>query len=1206
MRLSNKAVLALILSVSATFGTAALHAQIDQGSVTGIIRDSSKRVISGATIQLVNKDTNLSLERESDSSGSYTFVPVKIGNYKLTVTATGFGTQVQDNIRVDVSQVVGLNIVLHPGALTESITVNAETTLQTEEVSTGQVFSAAVLNDMPLEGRNYLFAAQLTTGVAAPNQGFTQVAGAGDFTSNGNRVSQNNFVLDGVDNNSNMQDFLNGATYAVRPPPDALAEFKVESSDYSAELGRGTGAAINASIKSGSNAIHGSLWEYYSSDRMNARDYFAAGKTAYHLNEFGATLGGPIWKDKIFIFADAEATRISNYTPPQPNYTVPTALERIGDFSELLNPANTNGRGAIALFLPGGNPTTGIGNGTVVPGSAPRYLTCNGVQNVICPAQTDAAAKKILSLYPLPNTGTAHQAFQNYTVPATATTSDVTQYDVRLDYNFSSRDQMFGRYSYSNSPRNFAPPLGQLDGGGFGTTGQDSNYAKSGLFSETHFFSPTLSNEFRVGYNWLHASYLGPDAANNNYAASLGLGGIPTGVANLGGLPQTNFGDSHSGNDAASQIGTAGYLPSDELQNVLQIIDNVNKELGRHTLKAGINFQHVRFYGLQPPNGLGYQNFNGIYTENPADLIDYSGSGLADYLLDNMNNSGLSTVAPFTDLRWYYSAFLQDDWKVTPRLTLNLGLRWEYTQPIRELHNEQSNFYGTYTGMNQGTGTLLVPSSQQSYPFSATLLTTLAADHIAIQYTPNESLVNPRKYNFAPRIGVSYLLSPKTVIRAGGGIFYGGLESIGLGLNLANNAPFFVNASFIPTPNQCYDLNGSVTCPTNGQTLETGFGSAATSPAALANSSGIGTIYAQDQNAKSAYTTAYNVTLQHSFTNALTFSLGYQGNQSKHLRSSYNANTYPGYVPNGANGQTYQPFHDFSVVNVTAEGIGRYDSLQSKLEMHVSHGLYFLAGYTWAHCLDDAFGPIGQSAAGGYRNPNLLGLRYDYGNCTQDVHNRVSLNGQYDLPFGRGKAFFSKSKVADELVGGWKTSLVFQAQSGDPVFLTSSNQGSSYPYKVSDPFTPGSPFGAASTGLSTSPMQPQFHCATKTRTLQQWFNPCSYVNPPQVVTTGASAGNNTINATQAGLIPSGPHGRVAVVGPGFNRVDLSLFKNFTLPFRESSFELRTDVFNVLNTPSFGNPGTGLSGGSSQQITSTRFSSILPDARTIQVAGRFTF
>ncbi len=1196
MRLESRAILSVCLAGPALLGSATLHAQIDQGSVTGIVRDAQKAVVSGATVTLINKDTNFTLTRTTDRSGAYNFTPVKIGTYSLTVEAPGFAPQTQDNIHVNVSQVVGLNLNLRVGGASDAVTVTAETELQTEEASTGQVFTAKVLNDMPLDGRNYVFAAQLTTGAAAPNQGFSKLAGAGDFTSNGNRVSQNNFVLDGVDNNSNMQDFLNGATYAVRPPPDALAEFKVQSSDYSAELGRGTGAAINASIKGGTNSFHGSLWEYLRNDRMNARDYFST-RTSYHLNQFGATFGGPIWKDKVFFFADAQANRVNFSNPASPNNSVPTALERTGDFTEMLNAANTAGNGSILLYQAGGTATDS--NGNALAGAPSRYLTCNGVQNVICPSQTNAVAKGILNLFPLPNAGAPGQVFNNYTIPATAINNNTTQYDVRLDYNFSSKDQMFGRYSYSNNPSNYVPPFGVLDGGGFGSSGQDSNYSKSGVFSETHFFSPTLSNEFRVGYNWLYAAYLGPEAANSGFAASLGLGGLPTGT-NLGGLPNISFGGY------INSIGTTGYVPSSERQNVLQIIDNVNKTLGRHTLKTGINFQHVRFYGLQPPSGLGSENFSGTYTSNPADLINATGSGVADFLLDQMNSSSLSTVAPFTDLRWYYSAFLQDDWKVTPRFALNLGVRWEYAQPIRELSDHQSNFYGTYTSMNQGSGTLLVPSSQSNYPFTATLLSTLAADHINVQYSGNSYLVNPRRFNFAPRVGFSYMLDPTTVLRGGYGIFYGGLENIGLGLNLAYNAPFFVNANFNPTPNKCVNINGAVTCPTNGQTLETGFGAAATSSTALAAASDIGTIYAQDQNAKSSYNMAYNLTLQHAFSSRLTFTLGYQGNESRHLRASYNANTYAGYVPLTQSGQDYAPFRDFSVVNVTSGGIARYDSLQAKIEKQFGAGLYFLGGFTMGHCLDDSFGPIGQAQQGGYRNPNLLGLRYDYGSCTQDVRDRVTLNAQYELPFGKGKAFASKSRLADELIGGWKTSLIFQAQTGNPIFLTSSNQGSSYPYQVQDPYAVGAPYGLNSAGTSASPTQTQFTCATSTRNLAHWFNPCSFQNPPVVVTSGASAAKNTINANVAGVIPSGPRGRVGIYGPGFNRVDMSLFKSFALAFHETALQLRVDGFNVLNTPSFGNPNTSLTGTSAGAITNTRFSGILPDARVLQVAARLSF
>ena len=1170
-------------------------AQVDQGSITGVITDSSGSAISGASVALVNQETGLSFSRTTGASGYYTFSPIKIGTYTLTVSAPSFETLKQENIHLSVSQTVGLNLSLKPGVVSDTITVTSTPELQTEEASTGQVFTAQTINDTPLNGRNYVFIAQLTTGVAAPNQGFRQVAGSGDFTSNGNRVSQNNFVLDGVDNNSNMQDFLNGATYAVRPPPDALAEFKVESSDYSAELGRSTGAAINASIKSGTNSFHGSLWEYFQSDRLDANPNYRfnnaqeMGKTAYHQNLFGATLGGPIWKDKLFFFADAQADLISSFVQAEANQTVPTDLERNGDFSELLNTNNTNGNGAIGLYLPGGNSTTAPGK-PELPGVMQRYLECNGVRNVICPGNVNPIAQRILKLFPEPNEGVSGQAIANYTVPATATTNNTTQYDARVDFNPSQKDQLFGRYSYSNNPQTFAPPFGILDGGSYGATGQISDYGKSGVFSETHFFSPTLSNEFRVGFNWLSAAYL-QNNSNVDLAAQYGLGGIPTGPS-LGGFPAISFG-SYSVNG----IGVPGYMPSSERQNVLQIIDNVSKVWGKQTIKTGINFQHIRFYGLQPPNGIGSQSFSGTYTKDPGLPNVITGSGAADFLLDDMNGSSLNTVTPFTDLRWYYSAFVQDDWKVTPRLTLNLGIRWEYTQPQRELHNEQANFIGNFAPNNQGSGTYLIPQSQRSFPIAPTLLQTFAKDNINIQYTSNNYLVNPQELNFAPRIGLSFAADDKTVFRAGAGFFYGGLENIGLGLNLTNNAPFFVTASFTPEPDICQNVNGAITCPTNGQTLETGFGAAANNPAALANAASIGTIYSNDQNAKTALTTSYNLSMQRSLSESMSFTIGYQGNQSKRLRMSYDANNYNAPVPLGPSSQDLQPFHDFSIVNVANQGIGRYDSLQAKIDKQYSHGFYFLAGYTWAHCLDDAFGPIGQSEAGGYRNPTALGFRYDYGNCTQDVRNRFTFSPQYDLPFGRGKHFLNRGGIVDEAVGGWKASFIFQVQSGDPIFITSSNQGSSYPEKISNPFGAG--------GVADLATQPNFLCATKTRTLSQWFNPCAFKNPPQAA-AATDPSQNLIAASSAGLIPFGPPGRVGVTGPGFNKLDMSLFKSFAIPVHESSLTFRTDVFNLLNHPSFGNPNSSLTGATGQAITSTRFSGLIPSSRVIQLALRLAF
>jgi hypothetical protein len=1196
---AGKALCGLVLALSCIHA----YSQVDQGSISGSVTDQTGAVIAGAKVTIINVDTSLTFVRATNAAGQYSFSPLKIGNYRVKAEAAGFGSVQRDNIRVDVSGFVGLNLKLSVGSVDQVVDVKSTGDLQTEDASTGQVFTTSQLNDLPLGDRNYLFLAQLTTGVSSPNQGNGQTSGSGSFASNGSRVSQNDFILDGVDNNSNLQDFLNGATYAVRPPPEALEEFKVQTSNYSAELGRSTGAAVNASIKAGTNTIHGSLWEYFRSDRLTAKNFnFNAPtpepSTAYHQNIFGATLGGPVIKDKLFVFGDGQGTRISQFYPQSIGNTVPTVAERTGDFSDLLNPNLTNGNGAITLYKTGGNVTPTIGASETAkdpsrylscPTATPVFATAVPGQNVICPVNVNAVAKRILNLFPLPNAGVPGQVAQNYTIPATATKNNTTQYDARVDYNFSPKDQAFARYSYANNPQVFTPPLGVLDGGGFGSDGFDSNYAKSAVFSETHFFSPTLSNEFRVGYNYLHASYLSANA-QTNVAAQYGLGGIPFGPS-LGGFPTIYF----NGPAAINSVGIPGYEPSDEKQEVLSVIDNFSKVLGRHSLKVGVNIQHTRFYGLQSPNSTGYQGFSGQYTSDPGDLsANQTGSGAADFLLDQENYAALNSTTPVTDLRYYDAAYIQDDWKLSPRLTINLGLRWEYTQPFVELHDFQANFIGNFAGMNQGSGTFLIPQSQSKYPIPAFLATDFAKDNITIQYTSNRALVNPDHHEFAPRIGFAFQANPTMVIRGGFGFFYGGQENIGLGLNLYNNPPFFLTSSFNPNPNQCYNTAATgVICPTNGQTLETGFGAAATSNAGLQANAVLPTLFGQDPNAKSSYTESYNLSIQQSLTPTISFTLGYQGNESRHLRVSYSANQFPGVVPSGANGQLYNPFYDFgNIVQVSNGGIGRYDSLQAKIDKRFSHGLSFLTGYTWSHSLDDAVQPIQGTDGGEAGNPAFLGLRFEYGASNTDVRNRFTFSPQYELPFGKGKRFLNQGALVDELIGGWKAAAIFQVQSGTPIAFPQL-------FRVGDPFAPG--------GTPSPINQHNVTCATQTKTLAHWFNPCAFAQAPTaVLVADPNPNDNTILASQAGTLPYGQPGRLTVAGPGFNRLDMSLFKSFRIPFREASFQLRADGINVMNTPSFGDPNNSITGGSAGQIRSTRFSGLLPNARVVQVAGRLTF
>jgi hypothetical protein len=501
--------------------------------------------------------------------------------------------------------------------------------------------------------------------------------------------------------------------------------------------------------------------------------------------------------------------------------------------------------------------------------------------------------------------------------------------------------------------------------------------------------------------------------------------------------------------------------------------------------------------------------------------------------------------------------------------------------------------------MNQGSGTYYIPKSQSSYPIPAFLSADFAKDNITIDYTSNRALVNPDYHEFAPRIGFAYQPTNRIVLRGGFGFFYGGQENIGLGLNLANNAPFFLSSYYQPTPNQCYNTTDTgVVCPTNGQTLETGFGAAATSNVGLEAGAQLPTIYGQDRNAKSTYTESYNLSLQQSLTPTISFTLGYQGNETRHLRVSYGANQYPGVIPAEANSQLYQPFYDFgNIVEVTNEGLANYNSLQAKIEKRYSNGLSFLAGYSWSHSLDDAVQPIEGTDGGEAGNPAFLGLMYEYGASATDVRNRLTFSPQYDLPFGKGKQFLNHGGLLDAIAGGWKSSAIFQVQTGAPIAL---------PQR----FRVGDPFGAG--GTANPITQAGEVCATKTRTLAHWFNPCAFSQAPTAYATVAdynaavNKGGNAVLLSNAGTLPYGQRGRLTVAGPGFNRLDMSLFKSFKVPFHESAFELRADAINVMNTPSFGDPNNGLTGGSAGQITSTRFSGLLPDARVIQVAGRLNF
>jgi hypothetical protein len=1180
---------------------------LDQGGVTGVVQDRVGAVIPGATVSLTNTDTSLTLTTKTDQSGVYVFSPVKIGHYSVTVTAGGFQQTTQQNVTVDLGQRANVPITMQAGGVNQSITVTeAPPLLQTQESSTGQTFTSQQVNDTPLNGRNTIYLAQLAPG-AVPSAG-SRARGNGDFDANGMRAEQNNFVLDGVDNNAVTVDYLGGTSYLINPPPDALAEFKVSTSNYSAEFGHSAGAVVNASIKSGTNQIHGDLWEYFRNDFLDAHDWVTSptAKTAeYRQNQFGATLGLPILKNHLFFFGDVQANRIVIGVPQNP-ITVPTPAERTGDFSELLVPADIGGSKPQTLYEPHNNQTImscpARAGQAAVPGAIPG-------ENMLCAGQIDALAQKILNMYPLPNQSTYGVTYQNYAYTLRQP-QNTFQWDTRMDWNINSSDQMFARFSYVNQLGNNEAPLGStLDGGGgngsLNVSGAQINYANNFVLSETHVFSPKLVNEFRFAYDFGHFGILNP-GYNTNDAAALGIGGVPSGpdFPDNGGLPTTTI----SGGGGIANFGAHAYRPEKEFENEYQILDNVSWSLGNHSLRLGFSYQSVRSYTLEPPSSHPAYTYDGSQTSKPATAN--TGSGIADFMTNNMANGSIGPSGTFNNAQDNIAAYAQDDWRLTNSLTLNLGVRYEYFQPYKEMAGRMANFYSISTGISTGTGVYAIPAEDQGkLAINPKFLNLLAKDHIDLVYDSNPRLTDERKLNFAPRIGFAYTENAKTVIRGGFGIFYQGQQQGGAAVNLATNYPFVFSDNF-PAP-ACN--TGATNCANNGYTLENGF--------ADALAEGLTTYFStpglvgQSPQLKTTYAMDYNLAFEHALSNDFVATIGYVGTLGRHLPVSINTNSPTVLLPSGTT-QAFLPFPDFTgSSDMLYEGISEYNGLQTKLQKRTSHGLDFSANYTWSHSLDDAANPLG-GGIGSYRDSSIIPIREDMTNSGWDVRHRFVFNGFYQLPFGRGQAYMSHdSGFVDALLGGWSTNLTYQLQSGQPFSVSTANQtnvtgGTQYAILLRNPFTPGGTPNSTNTSIT---------CPTSVRNKAHWFNPCAFANPlpaslltpfnkdngnPNVPAPGYNYPTYITDESTAKLFLGGRSNQI--YGPGIQRLDMSAFKR--LHTLESQYlELRADCFNVLNTPIYGTPSSTNIGQSGGQITGARQLQLYtPNSRFFQLSAKYVF
>ena len=1195
-------------------------AQVDQGAITGTVLDSTGAVVPNAEVKLLNTDQGLTLETHTGDSGIYTFSPVRIGHYTVTASAPGFSSTTQQNLTVTVGLELKANVQLKTGSTSETVTVStAPPQLQADESSVGQTVDRETLNSLPLNGRNFTFLAQLSAGVNSSQADTRGNAASGAFTANGLQPAQNNYLLDGIDNNSNAADFLNGTNFVILPPVDAIQEFRVQTADFSAELGRSAGAVLNATVRAGTNSLHGTVWEFFRNDKLDAADWFENNngrpKGRLRQNQFGATAGGPIWRNKAFFFGDYEGlrrvqgtvltgtvptlternsgyTNLSDLITGQTGAARTDALGRVIPFGTVLDPATTRAVTAGVTDPVSGRPAARSGFardpfGTCGPATADFSNGCN--LNQLPANRIDANAVKLLNLFPAPTSG----GFQNNYVNSPRLFEHRNAFDVRLDYNPEDKDQIFGRFSYVDDPQ-FIPGIfgGIADGGGFQQGIQTAKSAQA-VLAYTHVFTPSTINVARVGFNHLHTTRTGPSSGVDGIPAQYGIQGVPQGNLN-GGLPNIFIA-------GLSNLGTNDYLPSDEVSQTFQFVDDFTRVLGRHSFKMGMEFQNVGFNTLQPPFSRGEYSFNGNFAGVPGVTGDLTGR--AQLLLTptaasvpngigfvgGSNQVQASTISKTYDLRKYFAGYFQDDFKVTPELTINMGLRWDYFSPIGETNGAQANF--VQGGLPNGVPTYIIPatgkaprqlSSTANNPSlnGAGFIDLLAKDGIRLQFTDQygKGVLQTQKSNFAPRFGFAYQATPKFVIRSGVGLFFNAFENAGYGPNIGRNYPFSFSYNFQNNGSDSAPFStganpyGSCASagPGGSATIESGLSCASFSPLAV-RASGIG-LSGLEFNFKTPNTISSNLSLQYAITNNMSFTAAYVYTHASHIQASVGANRPSQLIPANTplvGATPYVPFPDFAVGSSYQQTLGAsvYNGLQTKLEQRLNHGLSYLATYTYSKTMTNSGDLLNGGSITGFRAPYVpgFGTRADWQLAAFDIRNVFHFSGGYELPYGKGKMFGSNAgRALNTALGEWSVQYIVTLQNGQPITIA----------------CPVAVTSGTSCNSVKAPGQDQQRgikrvaVAGAASNLYWLNNPAAYQQPCTYGFNGPVQ-NITNCVPLTGLQALGATGSTTY-GPPFKRFDFSLFKNFHFNER-FNLQFRSEFFNILNHPNFNSPGFGGNG-----------------------------
>jgi Carboxypeptidase regulatory-like domain len=1203
--MSKRIIFAVVLCVAALCLGQAAFGQAT-GSFQGTVTDKSGSAIVGASVKVTSQATGAVREATTDDSGHYIIALLPVSIYTIRVEFKGFQTTESKDVRLQVDEQRELDFALAPASVTTAVeVVGSAVAVETANPTLGQVITSQEVAQLPLNGRDFVQLATLTPGTTAetnPNSFFTtaassEVAARGPFSLSvgGSRPNSTDWLIDGVDNNE-----LTAGGISILSSIDSIQEFKVLTYNYSAEYGTRAGPTVLLTTKSGTNGFHGSLYEFLRNTSLDAKSFFASSTEKFNLNQFGGAIGGPIRKNKTFFFVDGEQKFQRHGIPFQG--LVPTDAMRNGDYS-----ADNFGSPVSGLVIANPNMTGTSANPAVFPniyfqcdGSGnPLPVNANGSQaqgtpcNKIPQGLINPIGQAMMNLYPSPNANNPTAGFNFVSEPVRKL--DETKFDIRVDHNFSGADSLFARFSYDQAS-SFVPggSTGFAEANAFGSNQGILNHARNAAIGETHIFSPTTVNQLSFGYNRIF-DYITSQGTGSCESAKLGIIGANLGCSSDA-TPVCAPGAFSCGLVSTLMLGgywslgDRGFTPFQGGTNIFSVKDSLDVIRGKHDIKLGIDIRANQMNvgteafqdGFWIPGAIG--NFSGY--ADPLKVNSVAGNPTADFLMGlvGVSQHDQTFNGSVTGRRWkIYRPFVQDDWRITKDLTLNLGLAWDITNPITEVDGRMANYD---------------PFVNQQF--------------IAGQNGVTQSAGVQKNWTaFEPRIGLAWkvLGSDKTVFRAGYAIYHDSAWSMGA-QGLWQNPPFFAEgdafgaAQQVGAPGCPFTTSFcAATVPVTGVNISDGF-QIFNTPPDLATFTG--TLFFQPRNFKLAKVQQFNVNLERQIPGNVVLTVGYAGSRGNHILVAGNdLNTSSGTLNCSAagtigcnpDGTPFSP--GFAVPNAVLGfvdfGKTTYDSLQVKAETKASrYGLYALIGYTYSHTYDNGLSDgLGSLLSAPYFPlPNWSKL--DWAPSQIDLRNSFTASVIYDLPFGKGKKFGNDwNNVTNSVLGGWQLTVIEKITSGfpDPLIDTVNQSGvffnnggnalnNNRPDQIANPYKAGivaaNPNPLCQLTVSQGGLAPD-HLSDSGST----FNPCAFAAPAPGTLGNAS--------------------RLPVYGPGFVNTDFSVIKQFALPWENMGLNFRAEFFNLFNHAQFGLPVNDISAPGFGVVNS-----IVNNPRVMQFGLKFTF